>query len=90
MCIVIDYADPSSGNPKKKIKGWGLKEHKTRGWSESGEETPKRRQIHKKRAPLIKNLHLRLCPLSLPKKPGGGKRQERRKERKGGEFKWDK
>lgn len=84
MCIVIDYADPSSGNPKKKIKCWGLKEHKSRGWSESGEETPKRRQIHKKRAPLIKNLHLRLCPLSLPKKPGGKKAgKEKREKRRG-------
>lgn len=63
MSIVIDYADPSSGNPflKSSVGGWRSVKQGD-GWiareKESGEETPKKRQIHKKRPPLIKSLHL--------------------------------
>ena len=87
MCIVIDYADPSSGNPLKKIKCWGLQEHKTRRWLDSDEERKvvrkplKKRQIRKKRPPNKKS-----SPLTVPtpfakrgkNKAGREKREERR------------
>lgn len=58
MCIVIDYADPSAGNPTSSVGGCGSVKQGD-GQTESGDETFQKAPKSTRRGPqLIKNLHL--------------------------------